>query len=309
MHENSPLVSIGIALYNGAEYITETLNSINNQTYSNIEIIIVDDGSKDDSLDVCRRWEPFSLFPVFFSKNVSNFGLPATRNVLLSKSNGKYLSLFDQDDIMLPNKIKNDVSFFEKQKENVVLIYSDLNLITENGNPFGNGYFDRIDFKGQKEEDLFIELIKSNFIPAPSVMVRSEILKKTEGYDESLQFDDWDMWLRLAKEYKFVFHKEVNVNYRIHKSSMMADKDHSKAIIRNKANIKMIKKHFGYNQIHDRALYRKLRELSVYSYFLDDEDSTIIMNEFLKKKFDLKLWMYYKLARFGIKHPANWSKK
>ena len=51
MHENSPLVSIGIALYNGAEYITETLNSINNQTYSNIEIIIVDDGSKDDSLE------------------------------------------------------------------------------------------------------------------------------------------------------------------------------------------------------------------------------------------------------------------
>lgn len=129
MPDNKPLVSIGVAVYNGANYIIKTLESINTQTYSNIELVIVDDGSKDNSYELCGNWATSSGFPVSIFKNNINFGLPATRNVLLSKAHGKYLSLFDQDDIMLPDKIESDVSFFEKQYENVSLIYSNLKLI------------------------------------------------------------------------------------------------------------------------------------------------------------------------------------
>ncbi|MEO7046844.1 MAG: glycosyltransferase [Ferruginibacter sp.] len=308
MFENRPLVTVGLALYNGADYIIETLNSINNQTYNHIEIVIVDDGSKDHSFEICRQWETVSRFPVFFLKNVINMGLPAARNVLISKANGKYLSLFDQDDIMLPNKIENDVSFFEKRQENVALIYSNLNLINEKGEFFGNGYFERIGFQGQANTDVFLELVQTNFIPAPSVMLRSEILKKSGGYDESLQFDDWDMWLRISKDYQFVFHDKVNVNYRIHNSSMMANRSSASTIIRNKANIRMFKKHVGFNKKHDEALYKKINNLSLYSYFLGDADAATIMGDYLKNKFDLKLWMYHKLALAGIKHPSKWFK-
>jgi glycosyltransferase involved in cell wall biosynthesis len=309
MPDNSPLVTVGLALYNGAEYIIETLNSINNQTYDHIEIVIVDDGSKDHSLEVCRSWLPDSRFPVSFLRNESNIGLPATRNVLICNANGKYASLFDQDDIMLPNKIENDISFFEKQNENVALIYSDLNLINERGEPFGNGYFERIGFKAHKSDDLFLKLVKSNFIPAPSVIVRPEILKKIGGYDETLQFDDWDMWLRLVKDYQFVFQDKVNVNYRIHNSSMMANRNATSTIIRNKANIRMFEKHVGFDNMHDRALYKKLNELSRYSYFLGDPDAAEIMGNYLKKKFDVKLWIYHKLTLTGIRHPSKWFKK
>jgi glycosyltransferase involved in cell wall biosynthesis len=309
MSKNFPLVTIGLALYNGAEYIIETLNSINNQTYDHIEIVIIDDGSKDDSIEVCRNWLSVSRFPIVFLNNKINRGLPAARNILLSNAKGKYLSFFDQDDIMLRNKIENDVTFFEKQKTDVALIFSNLNLINEKGEPFGNGYFDRIGYQHRQNGDLFLELIKKNFIPAPSVMLRTECLKISGGYDESLQFDDWDMWLRLAKNYQFVFLDKINVNYRIHKSSMMANKNVAGIISRNKANIRMFKKHIGFNKAYDQALYKKLKELSVYSYFLDDKDAPEIMREFLRDKFDIKLWMYRKLSLSGIKHRSNWLKK
>jgi len=309
MHGERPLVTIGIAVYNGANHILQTLSSINNQTYQNIEIVIVDDGSKDNSYEICMNWQQESSFPISVYKNNSNLRLPATRNVLLKKATGKYLCLFDQDDIMVPEKIESDVLLFEKQENNVALIYSDLNLMDENGTPFGNGYFERIGFKGRENGDLFKELIKINFIPAPSVMVRTDLLKKVGGYDESLQFDDWDIWLRLAKEYEFVYSDAINVFYRIHNSSMMANKDNEQAILRNKANMKMFEKHLELNSDNDQALYKKLKELSVYSYFLGDKDSTKILGNYLKKKFDSKIWFYHKMACLGIKHSSAWFKK
>jgi len=309
MPGESPLVTIGIAVYNGVDHILQTLSSIDNQTYQNIEIVIVDDGSKDNSFEICMNWQQESSFPIAVYKNNSNLRLPATRNVLLKKASGKYLCLFDQDDMMMPGKIESDVLLFEAQKNNVALIYSDLNLMDEKEKPIGNGYFERIGFKGRENDDLFKELIKINFIPAPSVMVRTDLLKKVGGYDESLQFDDWDIWLRLAKEYEFVYSNVINVFYRIHNSSMMANKNNEQSILRNKANMKMFEKHVGLNNDYDEALYKKLKELSVYSYFLGDKDSRRILGNYLKKKFDPKIWFYHKMALLGIRHSSAGFKK
>lgn len=302
-----PLITIGIAVYNGSNYIIETLDSINTQTYKNIEIIIVDDGSRDNSFELCNSWASRSCFPITISKNVSNLGLPATRNILLSKVNGKYISLFDQDDIMLPNKIQSDVSFFEKQYQNVSLIYSNLILINENGELLNQKYFERIGFVGIENDDLFVELTKKNFIPAPSVMIRANAIKKTGGYDETLEFDDWDMWLRLSKDSVFAFSDAMNVYYRIHSNSMMANKNIKQAIVRNKANIRMFQKHLGTNEKYDDALYEKLKELSIYGFFLGDKDSKVLLRNYLEKKFDGKIWLYHKLALLGMKHPSKFK--
>jgi hypothetical protein len=208
---------------------------------------------------------------------------------------------------MLPNKIESDVSFFEKQYENVSLIYSNLKLINENGEFLKQEYFDRIGFVGIENKDSFVELTKKNFIPAPSVMVRTNAMKKAGGYDETLEFDDWDMWLRLAKDSVFVFSDAMNVYYRLHPKSMMANKNIHQAIVRNKANIKMFQKHLGYKKKYDDALYSKLKELSIYSYFLGDKDSKNILRNYLEKKFDTKVWLYHKLALIGIKHPSKFK--
>lgn len=309
MTDQEPLVTIGIAVYNGAKYIPQTLASIGNQTYRNIEIVIVDDFSNDNSYELCVNWASISRFPVTVIKNSLNLGLTKTCNIILNKAGGKYLEMFGQDDIMMHRKIESDVSLFEKQNANVALIYSDLTLINEKGEEFGNGYFERIGFKGLQEENVFIELINKNFVPAPSVLVRTDLVKKSGSFDESLQFEDWDMWLRLAKDYEFFFSDVKNVCYRIHNSSMMANRNKEQTILRNKANMKMFEKYLGVNEKYDEALYKKLKELSIYSYFLGDKDSPKILRDFLKKKFDSKVWFYHKMAFLGIKHPAYWSKK
>lgn len=306
--ENSPLVTIGVAVYNGANYIIQTLESINTQTYSNIELVIVDDGSSDNSYNLCAEWMKTCRFPSSLSKNISNLGLPKTRNIILNKTEGKYLNLFDQDDIMLPQKIEDDVYIFETQSNKTALIYSKVKLIDENGELLDQEYFDRIKFKGQHVKDMFTELIDLNFISAPTVMVRADIIKG-KGYDESLQFDDWDMWLRLSIEYEFHFANYSNVYYRIHNNSMMANKNYRQTIIRNNANIRMFEKYLGINKRYDEAIYRKLKELSVYSYFLGDENSDRILRAFLKRKFDFKVWLYLRMALLGIKHHSNFIKE
>jgi glycosyltransferase involved in cell wall biosynthesis len=307
LSDNKPLVTIGVAVYNGANYIIKTLESINNQTYSNIEIVIVDDGSSDNSYNLCVEWIGKCRFPVSLSKNISNLGLPKTRNVILNKMNGKYLNLFDQDDIMLPRKIEDDVALSEIQTSKTALIYSKVKLIDEKGELLDQEYFDRIKFKLHPVKDMFIELIRLNFISAPTVMVRADIIKE-KGYDESLQFDDWDMWLRLSKEYEFYFADYSNVYYRIHNNSMMANKNYKQTIIRNNANIRMFEKHLGINKRYNEAIYRKLKELSIYSYFLEDLNSGKVLQAFLKRKFDIKVWLYHRMASLGIKHHSHWLK-
>jgi glycosyltransferase involved in cell wall biosynthesis len=308
LNESVPLVTIGIPIYNGSKYIWETLQSISKQTYSNLEVIIVDDCSSDNSDEIYNSWARICQFPLIIKRNARNIGVTQTCNILLQLANGKYFQLFGQDDIMLPNKIQDDVLLFEKQQDDVAVVYSNVNLIDEAGRHFGNGYFERISYQGEVVADLFIELVKRNFIPAPAVLMRTKLVKGTGGYDESLQFEDWDMWLKLAKDYKFVSQNKMNVNYRIHQNSIMANKDIEKTIIRNRANLSMFNKYLGLNTTYDAALYKKLNELCIYSYFVGDADSAEILKEYLKKRFNVKLWVYSKFALLGIKHWSNWFK-
>ena len=304
---DKPLVTIGVAVYNGAKYIVETLDSINDQTYSNIEIVIVDDGSSDDSFKFCNQWSVNSRFPIRVQKGGINLGLTKTCNVILNQANGKYLQLFDQDDIMLPEKIEHDVAVFEELNDKVALIYSKMKLIDENGKLMEQEYNERIGFDGVHPGDAFGHLIKNNFIPAPTVMLRTEYVKITGGYDESILFNDWDMWLKVARDFEISFTDVTNVRYRIHSQSMMAGRGIQQEIERNEIKIRMIKKHLGLSKKHDRIIFEKLKELYVYSYFLEDKNAKDYLDGYLKKKFDLKIWLYHKLAIAGIKHPSNFK--
>jgi glycosyltransferase involved in cell wall biosynthesis len=304
LEENRPLVSIGVPVYNGANYILDTLNCINQQSYPHIELIIVDDFSSDSSYEICCEWASKCHFPVSVSRNEYNKGLPSTCNIILSKARGKYLQIFGQDDCMLTRKITDDVNLFEGLNEDVAFVYSEMKLINEAGDLINETYNQRIGYDGKIPADFFKELIHKNFIPAPTVLMRLSALKKIGGYDESLFFEDWDIWLKLAKEFKVVFNHVANVHYRIHSGSMMANNDREIRIQRNQASIRMLWKHLGYSSIYDELLYKKLRDLFIYSYYLGDKTAAENFSLYLKHKFDGKIWVYHKLARLGIKHPA-----
>jgi glycosyltransferase involved in cell wall biosynthesis len=302
-----PLVTIGIAVYNGEKYIVDCLNSVNNQSYRNLEICIVDDASADDSYHLCLQWSPKSRFPVTVLQNKINLGLSATCNIILKHSQGKYLQLFDQDDLMLPDKIEKDVAEFEQLNEDVALIYSKLQLINEKGEILNQTYNDRIAFNGVPPSNPFTELIHKNFIPAPTVVLRNELVKKTGGYDETVVYNDWDMWLKLTKEYKIMFADRTTVSYRIHSNSIMAENSNQKQIERNEITIRMIKKHLGFKKSCDDLIIQKITELSIYSYFLGAKTAVSNLKWSLKNKFNLKIWFYHKMAMMGIPHPSKFK--
>lgn len=306
MQLEKPLVTIGIAVYNGEKYILESLNSINEQSYFNIEMCIVDDASTDNSYYLCQEWSEQSRFPITVLQNSCNIGVSATCNVILNYSKGKYLQLFAQDDIMLPDKIEKDVEEFEQLNGNVALIFSKVELINEKGEAMKQKYNDRIGFNGILPQNPFAALIDKNFIPAPTVLLRNDLVKKIGGHDETVIYNDWDMWLQLTKYYKIAYSDRTSVRYRIHNNSIMAQNGNQKQIERNEITIQMIKKHLGFKNTFDDLIIRKISELSIYSYFLGAKTAGSNLKWSLKNKFNWKIWLYHKMAILGMKHPSKY---
>lgn len=96
MENNLPLVSVIMPVYNSAKYLNEAIDSILNQTYENIELIVIDDGSSDNSVDLIKK---YNSSKIRFFQNEKNIGVSATRNKAIDLSNGKYIALMDSDDI------------------------------------------------------------------------------------------------------------------------------------------------------------------------------------------------------------------
>ena len=117
--QDIPLVTIGIANYNYARFVTHALESVANQTYKNCELIIVDDCSTDNSVEVIQDWiDNYSgNFKIEFIKNSKNTGVAKVYNSILERVSGKYYQIIDADDFIFPDKIARQVSILEKEEE------------------------------------------------------------------------------------------------------------------------------------------------------------------------------------------------
>ena len=121
-----PLVTIGVANYNNANYVLDTLNSIKAQNYPNVEVVIIDDCSADSSPAMIRDWLKDYNKPVKFIIHEKNRGVSAVCNQILKNAKGKYISLIATDDIMMPEKISIQVDIMEKTPDDVGIVYSTL---------------------------------------------------------------------------------------------------------------------------------------------------------------------------------------
>lgn len=295
-----PLVTIGIPVFNTAKFIRSTLDSVKNQTYGNIEIIVVDDGSTDDSRDKILAWSKESNVPVKLMVNPENRGLTYSCNLILQAAKGKYYQKVDADDIILNDKIEKHVQLLECSCRRTAAVYSYVKLIDEEGQLIKQDYNDRINFGGRVTDDLFFDLLSLNFIPNPSILVRTDAIRKVGGYDVTLLFEDYDLWLRLSRQFDFYFDDTVTCLYRIHNGSMMADP--LKLILRNNSNIMMYRKYLGISKKYDVEIMKRLKLLSIYSYYKSDPECKEKLSWYLQKKFDMKVLIYYIFALFSIKH-------
>lgn len=304
---NYPKVTVGVPVYNSSNFIVPTLESINNQSYPNIEIIVLDDCSEDDSFRKIQDWKIKSKFPIRVLKNESNLGLSKCSSILLRNAGGKYFQKLDSDDLIYEKKIEEQVTLLESEsKGNTGFIFSKVDLINEEGLLIKEKYFEKINFLRdvpEERSDLLKILLRKNIIPNPSVLILTEAIKSVGGYDENLFFEDWDIWIRLTLKYNFLFQKIETCAYRIRANSM--ENSSKTKLKRTETKIQMFQK-YVHNDIPFQTLVLKtLCEMIIYSYFIGDKCVQKKMKWYLAHKFDLKILIYFFMVKIGIPHPSK----
>jgi glycosyltransferase involved in cell wall biosynthesis len=185
---SAPLVSVVMAAYNAQEYLNIAIDSILLQTYKNIELIVIDDGSADQTAAIVKNYSGRRV-RYYFQKNQ---GLPAALNSGISKAGGKYIARMDADDISEPSRIEKQVGLMEKNKD-VALVGTNFYLVDENGSYLDTSrHLDR-------PEDLRLEIFTRNPLGHGTVMVRKSVLGAVGGYDRKEPIEDYELWWRIIQ--------------------------------------------------------------------------------------------------------------
>ncbi|HEY1921672.1 MAG TPA: glycosyltransferase [Tepidisphaeraceae bacterium] len=218
-----PLVTAIVLCYNHARFVVEALEGVKSQTYTNIQLLIIDDRSTDDSVAVIEKWIAANNLDCTFVRHEKNMGLCRSLNEAVSLSRGEYISLVAADDVWLPHKIAMQVEMLEKLPRKVGVAYTDAFQIDEHGNVLPKRFIEdhRRSLTSPPTGDVQEQLWRGNFVPAMSTLVRSEVYKTIGGYDETLAYEDWDFWLRASRQYEFAYSPEISAKYRVLATSMI----------------------------------------------------------------------------------------
>ncbi len=217
---SQPLVTVIVVCHNQAPFVREALESVFAQSYTNIEIIVVDDGSQDHSISVINDMEQSGMK---FRKILTSIkqGYCRSFNKALSLANGKYIIDLAADDALLPERVEEGVAAL--QNGDARINFCDAYYIDELSRIQGTHY--RRDSNGRildqvPEGDIFKQLLARYFICTPTMMIDKEVLDTLGGYDEELYYEDFDFWVRSSRHYKYCFTNKVLVKKRVHKESM-----------------------------------------------------------------------------------------
>jgi len=210
-----PRVSVTIPVYNAERFISETIESVISQTYTDWEIVAVDDGSKDGSLEILRAFEKRLPEKIrVFSKK--NSGVALARNTGIEGSKGEYIALLDHDDLWMPGKLERQVKLLDSNKE-IGLVYSDAYLFRERESRTRTAFSTLKPFRGR----VFDKLLWENFIVVSTAVIRREAFNKVGMFDPKYRIcEDYDLFLRVAGQYPLDFIDEPLVTYRIHGGSV-----------------------------------------------------------------------------------------
>lgn len=218
------LVSLILPCYNHANYIDDCLNSLCAQTYSNIEIFITDDCSRDNSFAILQGWQQRleeRFCRVSIRKNPENQGVVKTLNSMLSDCQGAYIKVLATDDMLLPDAIENMVAC--AQKEDSDIVFSNVYPFDESMHyPISDlsALEPRYTTPPQWGDNLTGDLLAYNFICAPSVLMPRRTIEKFGMYDPAYIMEDFEYWLRVSVSGKFSYLDTCTVLYRVNRNSM-----------------------------------------------------------------------------------------
>lgn len=206
-----PLVSIVIPCFNHEKFVKDSIQSVINQSYENIELIIIDDGSNDRSSKIIESMigECEKRFVRFEFRTRTNKGLSATLNESLEWCNGKYYSVLASDDQMMNDKTEIQIDYLEKHTEISALMGS-VEWVDDSNKVISNR--DSV-YKEYSFEDIFLS---KQSLYACTQISRLDYIRSVKGYKEGCPIEDWYMWLKLSQLGKIVSLDKVLVKYRLH---------------------------------------------------------------------------------------------
>jgi glycosyltransferase involved in cell wall biosynthesis len=197
-------VSVVIPAYNAMTYLPEAVESVLRQTFTNFEVLIIDDGSSDH----ISEWASQLVDPRVKLISQENQGLSGARNTGIANAQGEYIAFLDADDLWEPTKLEKQVLCLEDNPA-VGLVHTWMVLVDERGKSTGRVMSSTV------EGDAWTQIVEWNKIACPSVMVRRCCFKTVGVFDRNLRsVEDWDMWIRIASRYPFAVIKEPLAYYR-----------------------------------------------------------------------------------------------
>lgn len=306
MNSTQPLVSICTPCYNHARYLKDYFESIINQTYKNIELIIIDDVSPDDSVKIIKEYMPLlkkRFVRVHFEVNEKNLGVVSNVNRTINMMRGKYCKLLASDDMLEKSFVEKMVNYLEANPEigisisNMYHVPDDYRLGGHLTCKCKKNYSRDISEYLKDSDKLFEMLLDRNLIAGPGTLIRSSIYKKYGVFDERMKFEDYEFWLRICKTEKMGYIDECLVYYRNSATSLSRNE---------KGNKEKYEKIMVATMQPKIKHGRKLGEKK-YKEFLKKKFSEEIENSIKYGYTDIAIKLYNTATRLDIKMEQSLS--
>lgn len=235
-------ISVVMASYNHGKFVKEAIESVLNQTYQNIEIVVTDDGSCDDSVEIIKAINDDRIKLFEFKENK---GACTALNNSIINSNGKYIAVMNSDDVWTPKKLETQINFLLKH-DSIDAVFSQAEFLDENLEPFSEinrpFFHDAFNQKNRSSAEwLYHFFFNGNCICHPSILIKKECYDKIGLYNNRFrQFPDLDMWIRFCKEFSFHVLKDKSVKFRLHSNDGNASSPTPENVIRNSNEMLLI---------------------------------------------------------------------
>lgn len=303
-----PLISVICISYNHERFITESIQSVLNQTYPMVELIVIDNNSSDQS--AARAEEMRQKYPkIQVIRNADNVGNCRAFNQGLKLAKGRYIIDLSADDLLHPERIARQVAGFERLAGDYAVLFSNAAFIDETGKL--TGYHYPIGPTGEATIPVpsgwvFKEILASYFVSTPTMMMRKDVLESLGGYDESLSYEDFDFWVRTARNYRYHYQDEVLTSKRIVRKSLSSQfNDSNNSLLAS--TLKVCYKAFDQCQSSDEyhALASRIRWFIRQCFYSEQFDLAFRFKELLEfmEKPDFRTALILRFCKWHI--PVN----
>lgn len=251
----TPLVSILCLSMNHEAYVQRSFESIIKQTYRNIEILYVDNNSRDKTFEVADKILKDSGFKYQGSKRDKNFSITQNLNYLVKRANGKYFTILSADDFWEPDNLEEKIKYLEENPQYGMI--------------YGGGYkyyYDTGEKRAILENDcksgwVFKDILKDNFINAIGAVIKKSVLEEVGSFDENSLIEDWDLWIRIAEKYQIGYLNKKLIYYGQRTGSNIS-RDNK---YMDKGWEYILNKYSGYKEIKAAKKNLKLYRISEYA--------------------------------------------